>query len=102
MRAAYLLAVGLLTGLAIPASALTQMSIFLPETSRLLWDFKQGSQIIVDEKNITNPEISSPEPLLDLHSQVSHLPLTSGNQLYDGYDVWRSALQQIELTRTEN
>lgn len=90
MRYPYLLAVGLLTGLAIPASALPQMSIILPETNKFLWDSKQGSQVTVDENNITNLEISLAEfsnqrlreSLLNPSSRPSHLPLISGHQLY--------------------
>ncbi|MDB9373886.1 GDSL-type esterase/lipase family protein [Nodularia sphaerocarpa] len=96
MRYPYLLAVGLLTGLAIPASALPQMSIIQPETNKLPWDVKPRSQITVDEKNITNLEISLaqfshqplPKSLLHLSSRGSHLPLISGYQLY--YQRWAS------------
>ncbi|MDB9402408.1 SGNH/GDSL hydrolase family protein [Microcystis aeruginosa CS-567/02-A1] len=90
MRESYLLAIGLLTGLAIPASALSQMSIILPETPKLLPNCQHCSQITVDENNITKLDKSSPEfttqrlpdSLLNLNSQPSNLPLISGNQLY--------------------
>ncbi|MBW4677043.1 MAG: G-D-S-L family lipolytic protein [Desmonostoc geniculatum HA4340-LM1] len=61
MRDPYLLAAGLLTGLAIPASALPHLSIILPENSRFLWDLKQGSQTIVSTKIINNVDLSLPE-----------------------------------------
>ncbi|MBX9255781.1 G-D-S-L family lipolytic protein [Desmonostoc muscorum CCALA 125] len=61
MRDPYLLAAGLLTGLAIPASALPHLSIVLPENSRFLWDLKQGSQTIVSTKIINNVDLSLPE-----------------------------------------
>ncbi|MDZ8188939.1 MAG: SGNH/GDSL hydrolase family protein [Nostoc sp. ChiSLP02] len=61
MRDPYLLAAGLLTGLAIPASALPHLSIVLPENSRLLWDLNQGSQTIVSTKIINSIDISLPE-----------------------------------------
>ncbi|MEH1768757.1 SGNH/GDSL hydrolase family protein [Nostoc sp.] len=61
MRDPYLLAAGLLTGLAIPASALPHLSIVLPENSRFLWDLKQGSQAIVSTKIIKNVDLSLPE-----------------------------------------
>ncbi|MDZ8025052.1 MAG: SGNH/GDSL hydrolase family protein [Nostoc sp. SerVER01] len=61
MRDPYLLAAGLLTGLAIPASALPHLSIVLPENSRFLWDLKQGSQTIVSTKIINSVDFSLPE-----------------------------------------
>jgi lysophospholipase L1-like esterase len=61
MRDPYLLAAGLLTGLAIPASALPHLSIVLPESSRFLWDLKQGSQTIVSTKIISSVDLSLPE-----------------------------------------
>ncbi|GAX35223.1 SGNH/GDSL hydrolase family protein [Nodularia sp. NIES-3585] len=82
MRERYLLAAGLLTGLAIPASALSQMSIILPQTSKFVENSPQISQITANKKNIANPDISLPESLFNANSPPSHLPLTSGNQLY--------------------
>ncbi|MBD2559194.1 MULTISPECIES: SGNH/GDSL hydrolase family protein [Nostoc] len=61
MKDPYLLAAGLLTGLAIPASALPHLSIVLPENSRFLWDLKQGSQAIVSTKIINSVDLSLPE-----------------------------------------
>jgi lysophospholipase L1-like esterase len=61
MRDPYLLAAGLLTGLAIPASALPHLSIVLPESSRFLWDLKQGSQTIVSRQIIPSVDLSLPE-----------------------------------------
>ncbi|MFN6484141.1 MULTISPECIES: SGNH/GDSL hydrolase family protein [unclassified Nostoc] len=61
MRDPYLLAAGLLTGLAIPASALPHLSIVLPENSRFLWDLKQGSQAIISTKIIKSVDLSLPE-----------------------------------------
>ncbi|MEH1942657.1 MAG: SGNH/GDSL hydrolase family protein [Nostoc sp.] len=61
MRDPYLLAAGLLTGLAIPASALPHLSIVLPESSRFLWDLKQGSQAIVSTKIISSVDLSLSE-----------------------------------------
>jgi len=61
MKDPYLLAAGLLTGLAIPASALPHLSIVMPEDSRFLWDLKQGSQTIVSRKIIPSVDLSLPE-----------------------------------------
>lgn len=61
MRDSYLLAVGLLTGLVIPTSAVPHLSLILPENSQLLWDLKQGLQITVDEKNIASHNRSLPK-----------------------------------------
>ncbi|OYD98625.1 G-D-S-L family lipolytic protein [Nostoc sp. 'Peltigera membranacea cyanobiont' 213] len=66
MRDPYLLAAGLLTGLAIPASALPHLSIVLPESSRFLWDLKQGSQTIVSRQIIPSVDLS----LLELSGQT--------------------------------
>ena len=90
MKSPYLLAAGLLTGLAIPASAVPQMSSFLPQTSKLLRNLPQDSEITVKEKNITNLDISLPEfshqqlseSLFNHRSQTSQVQLISGNQLY--------------------
>ncbi|MBW4612895.1 MAG: G-D-S-L family lipolytic protein [Desmonostoc vinosum HA7617-LM4] len=64
MRYHYLLAAGLLTGLAIPASALPQLSIILPENSRYLWNSRRDSQPPISQKivprfNIFFPKLSS-------------------------------------------
>ncbi len=61
MRDSYLLAATLLTGLAIPASALPQLSMIQLENHRVLWDLKQGSLPTVGEKIIPSVEISLPE-----------------------------------------
>ncbi|MEJ1935327.1 SGNH/GDSL hydrolase family protein [Nostoc sp. NIES-2111] len=47
MRDSYLLAVGLFTGLTLPASALPQISDILPDNSKSVSDVKQSSQITV-------------------------------------------------------
>jgi lysophospholipase L1-like esterase len=62
----YLLAAGLLTGLAIPASAIPQMSILLPEKHSSEWNTKPDSQTITDA-HLLKPDISTPE----FSSQVS-------------------------------
>jgi lysophospholipase L1-like esterase len=90
MRESYLWAAGLLTGLAIPAAALPQMSIILPETSQFLGNLPQNSQITVDENYISHidialPELTKPElpePLVNFNSLPSPVRLVSGNQLY--------------------
>lgn len=60
MRDPYLLAASLLTVLAIPASALSQMSIILPEHSKFPWDLRQGAQPTIGEKTIPSVDISLP------------------------------------------
>jgi lysophospholipase L1-like esterase len=97
MRESYLWAAGLLTGLAMPAPALPQMSIILPEISQLLRKFPHNSQFTVDENHIshldiafaelTKPELPEPlpelpEPLVNFNSLPSPVRLVSGNQLY--------------------
>ena len=92
MRDSYLLAVGLLTGLTLPASALPQIADILPDSATLASDVKQSSQTnitpdtslspfstqvsqAVDEKglpklfNLSLPEFSTQPPLPSLVSQ---------------------------------
>jgi lysophospholipase L1-like esterase len=61
MRDSYLLAAGLLTGLAIPASALSHLSITLPANSRVVADLKPNPLTTVSEKNLPSFDISLPE-----------------------------------------
>jgi lysophospholipase L1-like esterase len=61
MREPYLLAASLLTGLAIPASALPQLSSILPANSKFTKDLNQGSQLKVSEPIIPSFDISLPE-----------------------------------------
>ena len=93
MKDLYLLAAGLLTGLAIPASALSQLSIIQRENHQVLWDFKQDSQPTVGEKivptsNISLAELSNhklqvPVTLsVNSNSQLVNHQLISGSQLY--------------------
>ncbi|QLE54647.1 SGNH/GDSL hydrolase family protein [Nostoc sp. TCL26-01] len=79
MREPYLLAAGLLTGLALPASALPQMSMILPEESEVQWDAKQGSQTVTDVKNISSTDISLPEFSNQLFHHGEILPTVSEN-----------------------
>ncbi|MEA5583360.1 SGNH/GDSL hydrolase family protein [Nodularia harveyana UHCC-0300] len=91
MREYYLLAAGLLAGLGIPAAALAQMSIMLPETSKFLRNVTQSSPTVIDENDINHLEISVPElatsrlprSLPNFSSPPSHLRLISGSQLYN-------------------
>jgi lysophospholipase L1-like esterase len=61
MRDSYLLAASLLTGLAIPASSLPQLSMIQLQNHPQLWNLKQGSLPSVGEKIIPSVEISLPE-----------------------------------------
>ncbi|WP_427159829.1 SGNH/GDSL hydrolase family protein [Aliinostoc sp. HNIBRCY26] len=61
MRDSYLLAVGLLTGLAIPASAFPQLSIKSPDKHNSQWFTKQDSQTITDAQHHLKPDVSTPE-----------------------------------------
>jgi lysophospholipase L1-like esterase len=78
MRDSYLLAASLLTGLAIPASALPQMSMILSKNSGFQWDAKQGLQLTAGEKIVPSKDISLPEfsnqavqPLGNSHSTLN-------------------------------
>ncbi len=55
MRDSYLLAVGLLTGLTLPASALPQISDILPNSSRLASSVKQSPQTHITPDTYSSP-----------------------------------------------
>jgi len=55
MRDSYLLAVGLLTGLTLPASALPQISDILPDNSSFASDIKQSSPNVITEDTSLSP-----------------------------------------------
>ncbi|MBW4476184.1 MAG: G-D-S-L family lipolytic protein [Tolypothrix brevis GSE-NOS-MK-07-07A] len=76
MRDSYLLAASLLTGLAIPASGLPQLSMIQLENHPVLWNLKQGSLPSVGEKIIPVVEISLPEFSNPLSPYLESLPRT--------------------------
>lgn len=59
MRDSYLLAAGLLTGLAIPASALPQLSVILPPKHSSQWNVKSDSQTITSAKHLLKRDLST-------------------------------------------
>ncbi|OCQ92953.1 G-D-S-L family lipolytic protein [Nostoc sp. MBR 210] len=61
MKHNYLLAVGLLTGLAIPVSTLSPLSNRLPANSSYLGTAKHNSLLMIGEKNIPSFDTSLPE-----------------------------------------
>ncbi|MBN3870020.1 SGNH/GDSL hydrolase family protein [Nostoc sp. JL33] len=87
MKDPYLLAAGLLTGLAIPASALPHLSIVLPENSRFLWDLKQGSQTIVSTKIIKSVDLSLPELSAQVLQPVKNSQLTVDEKNVKSVDI---------------
>ncbi|OUL34311.1 SGNH/GDSL hydrolase family protein [Nostoc sp. 106C] len=87
MRDPYLLAASLLTGLAIPASALPQMSIILPENSRFHWDLKQGSQLTIGEKTIPSVDISLPEFYSQALQTLESSPPRVGEKIIPNFGV---------------
>ncbi|MGI2906544.1 SGNH/GDSL hydrolase family protein [Tolypothrix sp. VBCCA 56010] len=76
MRDSYLLAASLLTGLAIPASGLPQLSMIQQENHPVLWNLKQASLPSVGEKIIPSVEISLPEFSKPLSPYLKSLPST--------------------------
>jgi lysophospholipase L1-like esterase len=82
MREPYLLAAGLLTGLAIPASALPEMSHILPKKHISHLDTKQTLQTITDVKNDLNNEISAPEFSNQVSQPVEKLQPTLGEKFF--------------------
>jgi hypothetical protein len=61
MKEPYLLAASLLTGLAVPTSALPKMSSLPPENTGFLEDINPRSQLSVSEKATSKVDISLPE-----------------------------------------
>ncbi|MBK1988115.1 G-D-S-L family lipolytic protein [Sphaerospermopsis aphanizomenoides BCCUSP55] len=61
MKEPYLLAASLLTGLAVPTSAIPKMSSPPPENTGFLEDLKPSSQLPVEKKVPSNVDISLPE-----------------------------------------
>ena len=57
MREPYLLAASLLTGLVLPTSTLSQVSIMLPESSQFLSELKHNFQPTVGKTNIPSFDI---------------------------------------------
>ncbi|MCV3214080.1 SGNH/GDSL hydrolase family protein [Plectonema radiosum NIES-515] len=76
MRDSYLLAASLLTGLAIPASGLPQLSMIQLENHPVVWNLKQGSLSSVGEKVIPSVEISLPEFSNQVSPYLKSLPPT--------------------------
>ncbi|MFN6516783.1 MAG: SGNH/GDSL hydrolase family protein [Nostoc sp. CreGUA01] len=102
MRDPYLLAACLLTGLAIPASALPHLSIVLPENSRFLWDFKQGSQTIVSTKIINSVDLSLPELSGQVLQPSDSSQLTAGEQNVKSVDSSPELSSQRLVAPTES
>jgi lysophospholipase L1-like esterase len=97
MRDPYLLAASLLTGLAIPASALPQMSIILSENPSFQWDLKQGSQPTAGEKIIPSVDISLPE-----FSNQTLQPLTDSRRIIPSLDNSLPPLTESESAPIES
>jgi lysophospholipase L1-like esterase len=97
MRDPYLLAAGLLTALAIPASALPHLSIVLPENSRFLWDLKQGSQTIVSRKIIPRVDLSLPELSGQAFQPLKSSQPTAGEKNIKSVDISLAELSSQEL-----
>ncbi|HLO88023.1 MAG TPA: SGNH/GDSL hydrolase family protein [Nostocaceae cyanobacterium] len=110
MREPYLLAASLLTGLAIPASALPQMSSITPEEPEFLGDIHQGSQSFGGENIIPSVDVSLPEFSNQAVSLLGDLPSPLGEDLLSSVDtslpkfknqIW-SELKNSQLPLVEN
>ncbi len=104
MRYLYLLAASLLTGLAIPVSALPQLSIIQSETS------EQSSLSTVSEKIVPDVQVSpelhqqvsqaSPSSSVNPDVQIDNHQLVSGSQLY--YQRLTALKAEQTYTRSAN
>jgi len=97
MRDPYLLVAGLLTGLAIPASALSHLSMILPNNSRFLWDLKQDSQPIVNEKIVPSVNLSSSQFSNQALQPLEHVQSTVGEKVIPSVDVSSPEFSEQEL-----
>jgi lysophospholipase L1-like esterase len=102
MRDPYLLAASLLTGLAIPASALPQMSIILSENSSFQWDLKQGSQPTAGENIVPSVDISLPEFSNQALQPLADSPSTLGDRTIKSLDKSLPPLNERELASIES
>lgn len=104
MKDVYLLAAGVLTGLAVPTSALPQLSIVESEVFRIPWDVKVSSQQAqlprpeVSPSPIASPENSAPEFSNQQTSVRTSAPFLNNTQLNNTQpEIDRQALSGKQL-----
>ncbi|MBD2626688.1 SGNH/GDSL hydrolase family protein [Trichormus variabilis] len=96
MTEPYLLAASLLTGLAVPASALPKMSSIPPENTEFLWNFPQDSQLKVGKKFIPSVDISLPEFSSQAVS-ARNLQPTPGKKIIPSVDILLAQVKNYVL-----
>lgn len=87
MRHNYLLAVGLLTGLAIPASTLPPLLNILSVNSSYLWNSKHHSLLTVDQKNLPSVDTSLPEFRYQVLQHIKSSHSTVGEKTIPSVDI---------------
>ncbi|MBE9208109.1 G-D-S-L family lipolytic protein [Nostoc sp. LEGE 06077] len=87
MRHNYLLAVGLLTGLAIPASTLPPLLNILPVNSSYLWNSKHHSLLMVGNKNFPSFDTSLPELPYQALQHIKNSHSTVGAKVIPSVDI---------------
>jgi lysophospholipase L1-like esterase len=97
MRDSYLLAASLLTGLALPASALPQVSMIIPESTKFLSDLQNDSQPTVAQKNVPSFDISLPEFSEEVLLPLDTLQSTADQQNIPSYDTSLPEFDNEEL-----
>ncbi len=97
MRDSYLLAASLLTGLTLPASALPQVSMLIPESTKFLSDLQNDSQLTVAQKNVPSFDISLPEFSEQVLLPLDTLQSTAVQQNIPSYDTSLPEFDHEEL-----
>ncbi|BBD61668.1 GDSL family lipase [Nostoc sp. HK-01] len=87
MRHNYLLAVGLLTGLAIPASTLPPLLNILSVNSSYLWNSKHHSLLTVDQKNLHSVDTFLPEFRYQVLQHIKSSHSTVGEKTIPSVDI---------------
>lgn len=101
MQEPYLLAASLLTGLAIPTSALPKVPNIRPENTDFLGDLKQRSQLPVGEKIIPKVDISLPEFSSRNFSKPENSPLAVTPKNTSWPEFSKSVLSPSKTTPTQ-
>lgn len=87
MRDSYLLAASLLTGLAIPVFALSQISMILSKSSGIQWDAKQALGVAANDTIIPTREISLPEFTNQAVQSLASSPATLDKKIIPSLDI---------------
>ncbi|MBU7586575.1 MAG: G-D-S-L family lipolytic protein [Nostoc sp. TH1S01] len=94
MKHNYLLAVGLLTGLAIPVSTLSPLSNKLPANSSYLGNSKDNSLLMVGNKNFSSFDTSLPKLSYQALQHIKNSHSTVSEKIIPSVDISSQSLAQ--------